>query len=265
MKGKITIPTRQYIEAASRIAYLLGYSFFTPSPHDRETPTNLLPLFDEHAVVKLGKTVQKQSEVLGSILDLPVPGREQIKDVLLRTTHQLSKATHRLSMTNLKYKKVCDELVIRNEVLEELAHVFTGVIKSLDSGSLAFSVLEALIEGFRADGAFLLTRNREGQFRGYAARSSALDEAKVDKVLLEAEEISPSMKKCMQCRSPIKVENPMDEPVFNVLMGVMPLVWLGPIYVKDRCIAILGIGVKDNHSRKRDCHPPTRGPGRSKL
>jgi diguanylate cyclase (GGDEF)-like protein len=140
--------------------------------------------------------------------------------------------------------------VIRNEVLEELAHVFTGVIKSLDSGSLAFSVLEALIEGFRADGAFLLSRNREGQLHGYSARSSVLDEARVEKILLEADEISPSMKKCMQCRSPIKVENPMDEPVFTVLMGVMPLIWLGPVYVKDRCAAILGLGVKDHHSRK---------------
>jgi diguanylate cyclase (GGDEF)-like protein len=111
-------------------------------------------------------------------------------------------------------------------------------------------VLESLIEGFRVDGAFILIRNREGQFHGYAARSSALYDAKVEKVLLEADQISPTMKECMQSRLPIKVENPMDEPVFNELMGVMPLIWLGPVYMKDRCAAILGIGVKDDHSRK---------------
>jgi diguanylate cyclase (GGDEF)-like protein len=250
LEGKITLPTQQYIEAASRIADMLGYAFFNASPGPEKTPSQILPLLEEHSVLEMGKSVQKQTETLGRILELPAPGSERIQEVLLKTTHQLAKTTHQLSATNVKYKKVCDELVIRNEVLEELAHVFTGIIKSLDGGSLAFSVLESLIEGFRADAAFLITRNQEGHFSGYAARSSALDEAMVDKVVLGHDEISSSMRRCMQVRSPLRVENPMNEPLLNELMGIMPLIWLAPVYVKDRFTAILGIGVKDNRSHK---------------
>lgn len=250
VEGKSTFSTQKLIEAASDTADTLGYYFTEPCPGGIEIDSDILSALSEQTLLEICASVQGKSEAIGRILDLPSPDGKQIQQTLLKTTHRLSRTSNQLAVANSEYQRIHNELILRVEVLEQLARVFTGIIKNLDGPSLNFSVLEALIEGFSVNGAFILLCHDNGKLTGYAARSNFLGDARIEEIRFSNQRPSPSMQECLENRSPVKVNNPLDESVLKKLLGTVSLAWLVPVCIKDRSAAILGVGVRDRQSQK---------------
>lgn len=242
VRGSIEISTEKFIEEASQMAETLGYTFIAPYPRVSSMQFKILSDVTEEKLKRVGQIVQSQVEMISEILNLPVPDKTQIFRVLYRISRQLSAA-------NSKFKKIQGELEFRVEVLEELTRVFTGIIKSLHSESLAISVVEALIEGFRVDSAFLLTHDNKGGLQGYAAWIANEDPG-FHQIQLERDEITPLLKKCGNGNLPLKVNLLSELDELEPLLGDVSLAWLAPIDVRGRCTSVIGLGIKDKGNRK---------------
>ncbi|MHC4942385.1 MAG: sensor domain-containing diguanylate cyclase [Planctomycetota bacterium] len=247
VKGReISLSTRRLTDFSSSLAESLGYYFMKPKPRGLEAPMETFLLSDSKAVTRIGRAVKKQINTIAEILDLPSPDHSQLLELLWRMNLQLQK-------TNRRYRIAHNELRNRVEVLEELAKVFTGIIKSLNNDSLVFSVLEALIEGFHIKSAFLLHNTSSGALKGYAARSSLDEEdveATVDQIQLEKALIPPSMQQCMENMAPIKLNHPINDQVLKQCLGNARLIWLAPIYVRGRFTSVMGLGIGDEKNNK---------------
>ncbi len=243
LEGKVDIKTNDLIESCSRMADKLGYYLIKPTDNEMEAKDDVFKLLTENVLMEICGSVKKQGEAMGELLGLPAPDREQTQMLFLKTTHQLSKI-------NADYESVCKELEFRVEVLEELTRTFTGIIKSLDSESLTFSVLEALKEGFKADGVFMLIRKGENGLVGYSASENGEDDTKIDKVQMSLEEIAPELKERIYNREPFKIDHHLTCHALDRCLDAYPLAWIAPIYIKDHLTCIIGLGVKDKENRK---------------
>ncbi|MBU0753947.1 MAG: GGDEF domain-containing protein [Planctomycetes bacterium] len=242
VKGdEISIATQRLVSFSSSLADALGYYFIKPAPKSAPRETFLIP--DARAVTNIGRIVRKQVNALSEILNLPAPDHAQLLELLWRMNLTLQQ-------TNRKFLKAHGELKNRVEVLEELASVFTGIIRSLHSDSLAFSVIENLIEGFGIESAFLLHATSRGELKGYAAKNSGENEASVDQINLSRDEIPSSVQRCIDCMLPIKLIHPIQDEVLLGCLGQPRLIWLAPVFVRDRFTAILGVGINDERNGK---------------
>jgi diguanylate cyclase (GGDEF)-like protein len=243
VEGKFAVKTRKLIDDASDLADRLGYGISPAAPVKEPQEANIFCRIDKTTMHRINKEVEKQVAVMGQVLDLPVPDNTEIKNLLMTTSHQLSIIT-------TKYIRSRNELKLRVDILEELTRVFTGIIKTLDTDSFSFSVLESVMEGFGVDGAFLLVASGKDSLAGYTARNDEAGESDVDHVQLDAEQISGSIKKAMLSRGPIQVKYPAQEKELARCLGPVNLAWLVPITVRSSFSALLGIGVKDKNNAK---------------
>lgn len=243
VEGKFAVKTRKFIDDASELSDRLGYGISSSMLIREPQEASIFSKIDKKTMKRIGDEVEKQVAVMGQVLDLPVPDNTELKNLLMTTSHQLSIIT-------TKYIRSRNELKLRVNILEELTRVFTGIIKTLDTDSFSFSVLEAVMEGFGVDGAFLLVASGKDSLAGYTARNDEDGESDVDHVQLDAGQITGSIKKAVQSRSPIQVKYPSQEKQLIRCLGPVNLAWLVPITVRSSFSALLGIGVKDKKNVK---------------
>jgi diguanylate cyclase (GGDEF)-like protein len=240
---KIRVSTRKLTEDASRLADSLGYTFTRDTPAQEQKERDFYSLLSTEKVLEIGETVERQVEVLHHVMNLPVPTPQEINKILFRTTHQLSKS-------NAKYIRTHNELENRVTLLEELTKVFTGIIRTLDSESLAFSVLESLMEGFHLDGAFMISLSGHDQGHGYSACKDDAGEPDVNQIQVNLHSLSSSLQECIRRLEPIRVDHPEEDTELKDYLGKVSLAWLVPVQVREQLCAVLGLGVRNSSDPK---------------
>lgn len=242
-KSKLIVPTWKLVLDASNLSDMLGYSILDPKYQRPHKKKDIFSTLSEPVVMDIGESVHKQVGIMSGVLDLPLPDMEQMNTLLMKSSYQLSKA----NSLNIKNRH---ELEFRVSVLEELTKVFTGIIKTLDSESLAFSVLESLMEGFHLDGAFLLTSDARVGLSGYSAWLNDQGDADVQSLTIKRDAIPKSLMKCANSSVPIKITASMDEAMMKQCLGQATLAWLAPIYVRGNFSGLIGVGIRDRKSLK---------------
>jgi diguanylate cyclase (GGDEF)-like protein len=246
LEGKTRIPTRRFIEDASMLAETLGHYFIQPVDHNNATKFEIIEDIDENTLADICQNVQCQVEVIGKILDCPQPGTKEIYKTLFYMFQRLANA-------NSKFTKTHHELQLKVEVLEELTQVFTGIIKCLQSEGVTCSTLEALVEGFHIDGAFLLSTTSKKDLQGHVVlRIDQQKGMRVQALQVAMHQLSPVMKECIEYRVPTKVNSPSEDPILKRILAGMGFVWLSPIFVRGRFSSILGLGIADKANPKFD-------------
>jgi len=244
VKGdEVGIATRRLIKFSSVLAEALGYYFTSPTSQGLSSPVETFLIPDAQAVSAIGRAVKKQVSAVSELLDLPPPDHAQLLELLWRMNLQLQ-------TTNRKYIKAHRDLKNRVETLEELTEVFKGIVRNLNSESLAFSVVENLIEGFHIDSAFLLLTLARGGLQGYAAISTGDNDASVEQIHLDKKEIPSTIVRCIEHQLPVKLVHPIEDEILKRCLGPSRLVWLAPVIVRDRFIALMGVGVVNEKSDK---------------
>jgi len=238
IKGETEIRTQKLIKDSSILAEKMGYRLIPDCEFDSPNEVSIFACMDESSIIEIGEAVREQVEILSQVMDLPKMDSKQKQKMLLHVIHELSKI-------NSRYIKTHHELEYRVEELEELTAVFTKIIRSMDGDSLAFSVLEAAMEGFSADGAFLFMRKKNDGLTGYAAKTDENGIPDIDHMEIPSSEYSRSIEKCIDVKSPIKVRHPMEEEILKDSLGKVNTVWLAPIYLRGSFVAIIGVGIKD--------------------
>lgn len=241
VKGDLT--TQTLVEDANNIANSLGYDFI----EDHKPPLTLSPetakLIGDEEIARIGDAAATHVEILSNVLNLPAPDQNQTFKTLFKTAKSLS-------MANTQHKKTQNELQYRVEVLQELTRVFTGIIKCLHGESLSISVLEALIDGFHANSAFILNFTQSKDLEGYTARINDDGVPGFFKIALKKKDKPRCFVDCINSNEPIKIDQADDlEQLINYI-GPVPLIWLTPILVRGACASIVGIGVDDKTDRK---------------
>lgn len=243
-RGKVSIRTRKFAEAASGIADMLGCSLLGMSPLERSNlDFNLLAILDSDSFMDISEAVEKELLRYDESLKLNHYDSCEIYRTLLTSAHSLS----RITFTS---ERIYKNLSMKIQDLEMLANVFTAVIKSLEGDPLTFSVLESVIEGYQLDGAFMINREMEGGYVGYSMRCDPSGEAMIDLVELQEDELPSCIQKCIESGRSIKVEKPSREKLLTDLLGEVAQAWLAPAFVKGNVISIMGVGVQDKVVRK---------------
>ncbi|MHC4945471.1 MAG: diguanylate cyclase [Planctomycetota bacterium] len=236
--GKVSTKMHRLIGTACRISEMLGCRLFDRirenAPFEN---SDVLSLLDGKALYDISQRVQQKMTVYTDLLDLPRPDVDELPRFLYQTARELSRA-------NSLCEKIQRELKLKLYDLEKLAQVFTGIIKSLEGNPLTFSVLESLMEGFQFDGAFMLNCEGPGVYSGYAARSDEEGEAGIDLKHFTEDQLSPSMKECIEGQHALCVEDPRDEEVLVSCLGNVAKAWIVPAFVGRRLTSILGMGLK---------------------
>ena len=240
---ELKISVRGLTEDSSMLAESMGFCYMEPFQQNKTVNFKTLSFLSSDNLQSIGEAVHAELSVAGEILNLPPPDSKQVNQILFRITHQLS-------AVNQKFKKNHNELKLRVTVLEEMAKVFTGIIKSLHGDSVAFSVLESLIEGFNADGVFLFRKNTSGSLTGLAAQTRSPAGQKIKQFRLSMKELSPALVGSLTRRASFKVSNPLDDSFLKQSLGDVNIAWLSPIFVRGRFTAAMGIGVKDMNNAK---------------
>jgi diguanylate cyclase (GGDEF)-like protein len=236
--GKVSTKMNRLIGTACRISEMLGCRLFDRirenAPFEN---SDVLSLLDGKALNDISRRVHEEMEPYTDLLGLPRPDVDELPRFLYQTARELSRA-------NALCEKIQRELKLKLYDLEKLAQVFTGIIKSLEGNPLTFSVLESLMEGFQFDGAFMLNCEGPGVYSGYAARSDEEGEAGIDLKHFTEDQLSPSMKRCIESQHALCVESPLDEEVLTSCLGHVAKAWIVPSYVGDRLTSILGMGLR---------------------
>jgi len=244
MKGKINQPTRKVLKDASNMADAMGFSL---SPNDAAASGLKIDEFtylEDEDIVRIGHAVQNQVDSLSTVLNLPVPDQT-------RTFKTLYSTARSLSMANLKHKKTQSELQYRIEMLQELTRIFTGIIKSLHGESLYSSVLESIINGFQVNSAFLLNIKRRQKMEGYTARKSTDENIGYYRIKLNRNETPRCIEHCEDSTLPVRTDRSNDlSELEEYLDSNITSAWLVPIRVRDKCTAILALGMDDESDFK---------------
>ena len=243
LNGRLNRTTWSFTEEASRVAESLGYGFIPIQNPDDKNSFDILNLLEDNQIAEIGLATQRQVEALGRTLELPAPDRTETFKILYRTARNLS-------MANAQFQKTHSELVYRVEVLQELTRVFSGIIKSLHGESLAISVLEALIEGFHVNGAFLFNTDRPGAFKGYTARIGSRGDPGFHLVDLGKGQAPDALERSRESTSPLRVDSDHELEQLREYLGDVNLAWLTPVSVRGRCASILGLGIRDGNLSK---------------
>ena len=237
--GQKTLKTKELIESSGRLADALVYCF-VQQEQDKTVPLRfeLLPLLGKDGLQELIGDLQVRLEIFANLLDLPKPDRKLVSKTLLRTVQDLSTA-------NSRYERSDKALGFKIHQLETMTKVFTGIIKGLDGDPLTFSVLESIMEGFHAEGAFMLNREPGGGFAGYAAWSNPNGDAMIDYVHLTEDRLTSSLLKCIEKREPVMVEHPENEEYLVNHLGRVSKAWVAPACVRSRLVSLIGLGFND--------------------
>lgn len=242
VEGRETFSVEKLLKDSSRLADTLGYRFMDSGISSYLETVDVFSNLSEVQMREIGRAAKSQVEAMSVVLDLPAPDKEQVNSMLLKVTHQLSKANERNT-------RIAEELKFRICLHEELIQVLTGIFKTLDSNTLNFSVLESIMEGFRCNSAFILTRKTKEVFAGCMTSVSEVGEADVRDIRLRREDLPTVMQQCFQEARPIKVHTRFNEELTG-LLGESNLGWLVPVYAKGQGVGMIGLGVPDADSYK---------------
>jgi diguanylate cyclase (GGDEF)-like protein len=238
--------TEMLVRDASRLADALGYSFMNIPTQTAIEERDVFSTLKEKTFLRIGDAVKKQVGALSSVLDLPNPELNQVNSSLLKVTHQLSAA----NVENIRYRR---EIEIRLTMLEETTRVSTGIMRTLQENAqaISFNVLEAMMEGFHVDSAFLFNGTPEKGLIGTATRCSSKGEADVEEIRLGGAQLSKRMKEAFQKSTNVKVSpETEDNELLARCLGNVSLAWYAPIIMRGNPCGLLGIGVIDGRNPK---------------
>lgn len=240
---ELAITTSRFMEFACRMADSMGYYFIKPTYKGLVSPFETFRLPNQEHITHISKKVKKQVNAVSEILDLPAPDSTHILKLLWRMNIHLQE-------TNIKYHKANTELKLRVEVHQDLAQAFTGIIKSLNNETVSFSVLESVINGFRADSACLLHLNKDGGLTGLVGRNTSTTEASMEKRLFNKEDLPDYIQDCFERQSPLKISKPGDDQWLKDCLGNVELAWIAPIHVRGKLTSLLAIGTANKEDEK---------------
>jgi len=239
IKGKVQIQTKRFVQASRCLADIAGCLIFTPVSERSlyyAFDFNLFSFIDDERICQISSTLHEKLKPYCKVLDLASYDSSEVCKVLIKSSQALTKTNTKSAMTQ-------KALSYRIQDLGMLAKVFTSIIKSLEGDSLAFSVLESLIEGFQLDSAFMVNKGTENQFSGYAAQNNSVGGPSIDLIEMTGDNMDGIIKSCMECKVPLLVELPEKETTLIEFLGPISLVWLIPVVVNGEVLSILGLGV----------------------